>query len=327
MTGQLVPFEFDSQQPVEIQVVGIHVNMTLDKLSQGFNLSRYVYLGFDYPFQITFKDQKFSVSAVIRNADGEKIATITNNEWAVSSNNVIAYDRNYNAYAFEVMDSDLVPVIQVVFSPQNKMYLGGFFYIPNGTLLLTDDNLITDPSYENISYARTHTIFNYPSDQHLGELVAKSTYQVARTSAQAIISGEIVTFLGILLSASTSSVEYLRRERAYDTSSGWKKRMKRVFQKALSRAYQAENTKRKGKPNKKQFTREVISYTEQFALNEKEDIVKKQGTTKAEEFYNRFKQVKSRVEKGKNEKDIKKIIQKWYDKSVEDINERYGKKA
>jgi hypothetical protein len=39
MTGQLVPFEFDSQQPVEIQVGGIHVNMTLDQLSQGFNLS------------------------------------------------------------------------------------------------------------------------------------------------------------------------------------------------------------------------------------------------------------------------------------------------
>lgn len=97
--------------------------------------------------------------------------------------------------------------------------------------------------------------------------------------------------------------------------SEWRNRTKRVFRKASSRAF-TENKGRKKKPDEKQFKKEAISYTEQFALDEKEDVAKKQGVTKGVEFYNRFKQVRSQVEKGENEKDIENMIQKWHDKLV-----------
>jgi hypothetical protein len=93
--------------------------------------------------------------------------------------------------------------------------------------------------------------------------------------------------------------------------SQWRNRMRRVFNKASSRAF-AENKERKKKPDEKRFKKEAISYTEQFALDEKEDIIRKQGAIKGAEFYNRFKQVRSHVGKGDNEEDLEKIIRKWY---------------
>lgn len=135
MKGELIPFDVNPQKPIEIQIGGIHVITTVDELSEGFNLSRYVNLGFEYPFQIELKDGKFLTSVKIWNADGEMIAKIVDNQWVVNDNTIITRGRNYNAYAFEVIDSDLVPVIQVVFAPENKMYLGGLFYVPTGECL------------------------------------------------------------------------------------------------------------------------------------------------------------------------------------------------
>jgi len=217
MKGELLPFEIDSQKPIEIQVGGIHVIMTMRELSEGFNLSRYVYLGFDYPFQIRLKDGKFLVSVDVKNANGETIAKIVDNQWGVKNDNVIAHDRNYNSYAFEVIDSDLVPVIQVIFTPQNKMYLGGFFYVPNGRMLLFDDTTILNPSQEDITQNR-HPIFKYPSEEHLGEMVVESAYQVSRVSTQVIAIGVILSALGIFLvpygfTISEKRKSYTKRQR------------------------------------------------------------------------------------------------------------------
>jgi hypothetical protein len=198
MTGELLPFGIDSQKPIEIQCGGFHVGMTLDQLSEGFNLSYYVTLvGFDYPFHIALRNQRFLVSVDLKNANGETVAKIADNQWSVNNNNVIAYDRNYNSYAFEVIDSDLVPVIQVVFKPQNRMYLGGFFYSPNMTVLLLSNNTsILDPSLTDLNSSLPR-IFKYPSKDHLGETVVKSTYEVPRSSSRVITLGVVFVVLGI----------------------------------------------------------------------------------------------------------------------------------
>jgi len=201
MTGKVLPFKIDPRRPIEIQVGGFHVITTLDHLSAGFNLSRYVNLGFNYPFQIRMQDRKFLVSVDIQDVKGETVAKIVDNQWAVNTNPVIAHDRNYNSYAFEVINSDLVPVIQVIFYPGNKMYLGGLIYGPNNTtLLMFNDTTIINPSPEDITQNR-NPIFEYPSGQHLGEMVGKSQYKVPRVSTIVITIGGILTALGIILTA------------------------------------------------------------------------------------------------------------------------------
>lgn len=200
MIGQLLPFGIDSQKPIEIQCGGFHVNMTLDQLNEGFNLSRYVdIVGFDYPFHIALKDQRLLVSVDVKNTNGETVAKIADNQWSVNNNNVIAHDRNYNSYAFEVIDSDLVPVVQVVFKPQNKMYLGGLFYSPDWmVLLLPNDTSVINPSLTDLNESLPR-LFKYPSEEHLGEMVEPMPYQVSRASTQVFNLGVVLTTVGIPL--------------------------------------------------------------------------------------------------------------------------------
>jgi hypothetical protein len=234
MIGKLLPFGIDSQKPIEIQCGGFNVNMRLDQLSEGFNLSRYVSLvGFDYPFHITLKDQRFLVSVDIRNANGETIAKIVDNQWSVNYNHVIAYDRNYNSYAFEAIDSDLVPVIQVVFKPQNKMYLGGSFYSPNWTVLLLPNNTsVINPSLTDLNESLPR-IFNYPSEEHLGEMVEPIPYQVSRASTQVFNLGIVLTAVGIpLFVYGTVKTDYVQAKvRIYGKSRKHKNRQRKVQEK------------------------------------------------------------------------------------------------
>lgn len=210
MTGELLPFGIDSQQPIEIQCGGFHVYMTLDQLSEGFNLSHYITLvGFDYPFHIALRNQKFLVSVDIVNAKGETVAKIAENDGSVNNDPIIAYDKNYNSYSFEVIDSDLVPVIQVVFKPLNRMYLGGFFYSPNMTVLLLSNNTsILNPSLTDLNSSLPR-LFKYPSKDHLGETVVKGTYEVPRASLRIITLGMVFVALGIPI---TIYGEYLREK-------------------------------------------------------------------------------------------------------------------
>lgn len=212
MIGKLLPFGIDSQKPIEIQCGGFHIGMTLNQLSEGFNLSRYVNLvGFDYPFHITLKDQRFLVSVDIMNTNGETIAKIVDNHWSVNNNPVIAYDRNYNSYAFEVIGSDLVPMIQVVFKPQNRMYLGGFFFSSNWTVLLLPNNTsVINPSLTDLNESLPR-IFKYPSEEHLGEMVEPIPYQIPRVSTQIFNLGVVLTAVGIpLIVYGTVKADYVQ---------------------------------------------------------------------------------------------------------------------
>lgn len=194
MKGELIPFTIDAQKPIEIQVGGFHFFMTLDQLAEGFNMSKYVYFfGWDYPFRVVLRNGRFFVSVEVLNADGEIVAKIVDNQWVVSADPIIARDRNYNAYAFEVIDSDLVPVIQVVFSAQNKMFIGGLFYFPNARMLCTTNQTIVNPSSQNIT-EHINPIFNYPSEEHLGEMVAENP-QLPQRSLFIILVG---IFFGVV---------------------------------------------------------------------------------------------------------------------------------
>ena len=98
MKGELLPFDVDPEKPIEIQVGGIHALITFNELSQGFDMGRYVYIeGFHYPFQIQLENGRFLISVNITDANGEIVARITRNQWAVNNDPTIAYDRNYNS--------------------------------------------------------------------------------------------------------------------------------------------------------------------------------------------------------------------------------------
>lgn len=170
LTGHLAQPEIDFQKPFVVNLGSNLLTQDINSLSQGINLRRFIDFGCDYPIQIKFKDGKLLVSALIMNQKGETVAMITDNQWTVSNDRRIASDRNYNDYAFEVINGDSQPVIQIIVQSGNKIFIGGLFYTPCGRVMANANGLFINPSDSQVQN-NIQRIFKYPSDQYLGQMV------------------------------------------------------------------------------------------------------------------------------------------------------------
>lgn len=209
MTGKLIPFQVNDKEPFNVTVGGFTAITSINELKNGFNMSRYFFINnITFPFQLSFRDGQLYVSGEIRNSNGDFVARIVNNEWQVNPDQFIAAERNYNSYAFEVIDaSTLVPVFQVVITPNNKILVCGVFYGGNYALLnmLNDTSILSsldskDESgrmFSDIIKDYNQTLFQYPSQNHLGELVANSLYAFSPTPQ--FVSPMIVIIVGCIL--------------------------------------------------------------------------------------------------------------------------------
>lgn len=194
MKGKLIPFKIDFQKLFEINLGSNICYFTVDQLDDEININRFVSVGYDYPIQIEFEDRKLLVSAEIKNEEGKIIAKIKDNHWVVNENIIIARDRNYNAYAFEVINSDLIPVFQIIVKEENKIYIGGLFYNHSGKVLMTPEGLFRNPSPDQID-ENMEQLFRYPSEEHLGEMTRSDIQPIFR-STWVIIGGAFLTGLG-----------------------------------------------------------------------------------------------------------------------------------
>jgi hypothetical protein len=75
---------------------------------------------------------------------------------------VIARDRNYNDYAFEVIDANGIPVLQVYVQSGNLIFVNGLFYIAGVRYLASPSAFMDRPTEQEISGALA-PIFKYPS--------------------------------------------------------------------------------------------------------------------------------------------------------------------
>jgi hypothetical protein len=162
MIGKLEAPQVDFQKSFELHFGGIIGVYDSNQLRNGVNLPTLISLGGSIPVQITISDGKLLVSAEVKNEAGETVAKIHNNEWSVNNNPVIARDRNYNDYAFEVIDSNEVPVLQVYIQSGNLIFVGGLFYYSGGRVLASPNDTILNPTDAEVNEKLT-PIFKYPS--------------------------------------------------------------------------------------------------------------------------------------------------------------------
>lgn len=139
LNGDLSPFEINLEQPFYLYVGSmVPFHFTGKQLADGINLNNFITTPFNNltsdEFHIDLLNDKLQVSASIRDSNGNPIIQIVNNAWkAVNPSYQLAYwDRNYNAYAFEVITSDYVPILQVAMVGPNEIQLDGLFYTENG---------------------------------------------------------------------------------------------------------------------------------------------------------------------------------------------------
>jgi hypothetical protein len=181
-------------------------------LASGFNLNTIFPFNLsliDDQLQIQFINNKLSVSAIIKNLNNETIAQIINNEWkTVNPNTLLFWDRNYNAYAFEIIGSDNVPTLQVIMVGPNKIQIGGLFYTQTGRIYIQplgqDAVLWKNPTDQQLKDANIPRIFYYPAltDQsNLGKMV-NPTYPSSNPlleSTAMFVLGIIVTAVGAII--------------------------------------------------------------------------------------------------------------------------------
>lgn len=126
-------------------------------------------------FVIIMDNDQVKISAIIRNKDGIALAELVNNEWKVNKNNT--FDRNYSKDALEVKDNSGDIVLQVKIL-NDRIQFQGKFYDRNGNGValgrvegggIIEWTGIGHPQLE----LKIKPIFQYPSDNHLGEFCDK----------------------------------------------------------------------------------------------------------------------------------------------------------
>ncbi|MDI9578773.1 MAG: hypothetical protein QM398_11650 [Thermoproteota archaeon] len=139
LNGELSPFEINMDEIFYLYVgERVPFHFTGEQLANGINLSKFITTPYNNltsdEFHFDIKNGKLQVSATIRDSEGKLITYIVNNTWkTVDPNNELAFwDRNYNAYAFEVITPDYVPILQVAMIGSNRIQLGGLFYTEDG---------------------------------------------------------------------------------------------------------------------------------------------------------------------------------------------------
>ncbi len=183
LNGELDPFPLNLSENFTVQLSQnfngsplTNINFTSQQLASGIDMNQVFPASSGTKFgpfmndelKIDFINNKLYVSATIVNSNGTTIAEILNNEWkTVDPSTLLFWDRNYNAYAFEIIGSDGVPTFQVIMTGPNRIEIGGLFYTTHGTIYfqpMSDGTMLYINETEmQLEAAHIPTIFKYPA--------------------------------------------------------------------------------------------------------------------------------------------------------------------
>ena len=89
----------------------------------------------------------------------DNVATVLPSNW----------DKNQDAYAFEVVNDLGYPVFQLYYETQFKVVINGIFPTPIGLVWASKDGMRIGPSYFDVFHL--DPIFKYPSSEHQGDRI------------------------------------------------------------------------------------------------------------------------------------------------------------
>ncbi len=171
-TGELKPPKIDFSKPFELYWGGMKFIKNVTELADELDINKFIQMGSgDISLKIEFDKGEVSISTEIKNDENETIVKIVDNNWVVNNDPMIAYDRNYNSYAFEVIDSDQIPRLQVLIRENNVIYVGGYFDIPIGKALALPHRLVINPPPELVEKFKEVRLFEYPSEDNFGKII------------------------------------------------------------------------------------------------------------------------------------------------------------
>ncbi len=222
LDGELNPFPIDTSKPFVVQLGKTEgneltdISFTSEQLANGIDMNHVfpAASGVGAPFlmnqlKITFSDNKLGISTVIKDSDNRTIAEIINNEWkTVNPDTLMFWDRNYNAYAFEIIDCDNIPTFQVLIVGSNRIQIGGLFYTAHGTLYFEprDDGCLLhiNQTIADLQNAKIQTLMKHPAltnPENLGKMT-EAYYPSSNPLSESIwilFTGVVLAIIGPIL--------------------------------------------------------------------------------------------------------------------------------
>jgi len=187
LNGEIIPFPVNLSKPFSLMLSqGVSFLFSSEDLAKGINFDTFLWAAniTTDQFKVQFANDKLYVSATVRDSIGNPMAQIENNTWkTVDPTYALQFwDRNYNAYAFEIIGSKGKPTLQVIMVGSNEIQIGGLFYTRNGgsiyiAPLKNGDAVIyvnVRPDQHLEDNATLSTIFKYPAltnSSNLGKMV------------------------------------------------------------------------------------------------------------------------------------------------------------
>ena len=124
------------------------------------------------PVTVSFKGGVLLYDIKFWGGTGKPPIEVKNNKFTVR---VPEWDRNFNASAFEVVDSNNVPILQVIRKTPTHIIVNGIFPLPDGLLLPAGPNGAIPTGVRSVPRDFIlQPIFNYPAWKYPGQLVNSS---------------------------------------------------------------------------------------------------------------------------------------------------------
>lgn len=124
-------------QTINFRVGGANVTMPKSRLER---------LGFDYndaidmgcrsymPLKVNIQNDKLVVSTQVRSWNGKEVAKVVNNAWESESQSY--FKLNSDDCAFEIVDKNLFPLLQIEFKEIGSAFVSGIYYCKDKVMFL-----------------------------------------------------------------------------------------------------------------------------------------------------------------------------------------------
>jgi hypothetical protein len=188
-TSQINPFRIDTSNSSEffwVDLGGNKAGDTISVISKGCDIvNNEIYLGQKLPIAVNIVGNQLLISANVSNLDNQLVAYFVNNTWKSDTPNMLSIgDRNYNQYAFEIIDRNNVSIFSVRIIGYNEIAIGGLFNSSDELLGISNNGggAVISPSQEWMKQ-NLAPIFKYPSNEkdNIGKLVNSNYPQTSPT--------------------------------------------------------------------------------------------------------------------------------------------------
>jgi F0F1-type ATP synthase assembly protein I len=161
--------QINPAENVTLQIGGIYVEYKWSDFQNG--LTRTFNLAPGVPFKVWAENGRIYVDTAIYSGSPEAAPIeIHGTSFVVKPSD---WDRNYNDYAFEVVNATGDPVFQFIYESQFHIVMYGIFPLPGGGLVWADKSgiLLNPDPFRTFHLQR---LFKYPSSKYLGQLADNS---------------------------------------------------------------------------------------------------------------------------------------------------------